>query len=484
MSLREIVEVLPADQAGAVHFIAIGGAGMSGIADFYHGIGASVSGCDRDDSATLQQLARSGISTHVGHDPSHLAGVDTVVVSSAIRDDNPELVAARAQGLRVWHRSAALAALMVGKTGIAIAGAHGKTTTSALCAVLLAEAGADPSYVIGAPLAATGVSSHRGAGDVFVVEADESDGSFLQYPTQIAVITNIEPDHLDNWGTAQAYHIGFRLFATDESVQAVVINADDAGARELTAELRASSKATVVSYGEAADADLRITDVVLQGTTARATLRSAEGDWTLELQVPGRYNLANAAAAFAVGRLLGLDPQALLAGARSFTGTLRRFQLVAQLGLTPHAGLAEQVRIYDDYAHHPTELRAALTAARRARGEGRLVACFQPHLYSRTKQFSQEFGQALTLADVVVVTDVYGAREDPMPGVTGELIASAAEQQATSTEVHYVADKSELPAKLAELARPGDVIMTLGAGDVTLVGPLLVRALAGRDQPR
>ena len=483
MSLREIVEVVPADQAGAVHFIAIGGAGMSGIADFYHALGARVSGCDRDASPTLNQLAASGIETHVGHDPAHLVGIDTVVVSSAIRSDNPELVAATEQGLRVWHRSAALAALMVGSTGVAIAGAHGKTTTSGMCAVLLGAAGADPSYVIGAPLAATGTSSHRGDGEVFVVEADESDGSFLQYPTQIAVITNIEPDHLDNWGSPQAYFEGFRRFAGGDAVRAVVINADDAGARELTAELRAAGGVRVVSYGEAPDADLRITEIELQGTTASATLREGTASWPLELQVPGRYNLANAAAAFAVGRLLGLDAAALLAGARTFTGTLRRFQLVAQLGLAPDADLTEQVRIYDDYAHHPTELRAALSAARRARGSGRLVACFQPHLYSRTKQFSQEFGEALNLADVVVVTDVYGAREDPMPGVTGELIATAAARQG-GAEVHYVADKGALAETLAELARPGDLIMTLGAGDVTLVGPLLVRALADRSQPR
>lgn len=480
MSLHKVVEVVPVAQVGAVHFIAIGGAGMSGIAEMYHALGKRVSGCDRSDSPTLRQLGACGIRTCVGHDPAHLAGVDTVVVSSAIREDNPELVAARKQGKRIWHRSTALAALMAGHRGIAVAGAHGKTTTSGMAAVMLADAGADPSYVIGSPLAATGTSSHLGGGAVFVVEADESDGSFLQYPTEIAVITNIEPDHLDNWGTAQAYAEGFWRFATARDVRAVVINVDDTGARTLAEGLRAAGS-RVVGYGEAADADVRLTDLDFEGTHASATLHTQGHRYPLRLQVPGRYNLANAAAAFATGRLLDLDAERLIAGAASFTGTLRRFQLVAQLSLTPDADRTEQmVRIYDDYAHHPTELRAALGAALRARGAGRLVACFQPHLYSRTRDFADEFGAALCLADVAVVTDVYGAREDPIPGVSGALVADAARRHATNTSVHYVADKGELAAHLADLVRPGDLVMTLGAGDVTLVGPLLAGLLGER----
>lgn len=472
MSLHKVVEVVPVDEVGDLHFIAIGGAGMSGIADMYRRLGSAVSGCDRNDSATLGQLGASGIKTFVGHDPDHVRDVDTVVVSSAIRSDNPELVAARELGKRVWHRSTALAALMIGRVGIAIAGAHGKTTTSGMTAVMLQAAGADPSFVIGAPLAATGSSSELGSGEPFVVEADESDGSFLQYPTQIAVITNIEPDHLDNWGNAQNYHAGFRRFATGEQVQAVVINVDDPGARELADELRAAGR-KVIGYGESADADVRLTDLDFEGTHASGTLHAEGRSWPIRLQVPGRYNLANAAAAFATGRVLGLDPNKLLAGASAFTGTLRRFQFIAQV---------DGVRIYDDYAHHPTELRAALGAAARACGDGRLVACFQPHLYSRTRDFYDEFGAALCLADVVVVTDVYGAREDPMPGVSGALIANAALRHAegTATEVNYVPDKSELAAHLTELAQPGDLIMTLGAGDVTLVGPMLAGMLADR----
>ncbi len=483
MGLREPVEVMPADQVGAVHLIAIGGSGMSGIAEMYHELGIAVSGCDRADSPTMRQLAASGITIAFGHDASHLDGVETVVVSSAIREDNPELVTARDRGLRIWHRSAALAALMIGRHGVAIAGAHGKTTTSGMTAVMLQAAGADPSYVIGAPLAATSTSAHLGQGDVFVVEADESDGSFLQYPTEVAVITNIEPDHLDNWGTAQAYADGFRAFATGPHVQAVVINIDDDGARNLHEQLVAEHR-RVISYGESPDADVRLADLDFEGTRASATLHAEGQTWPLALQVPGRYNLANAAAAFAAGRVLGLDAERLLAGANSFTGTLRRFQLVASLGLTPDAPAAEAVRIYDDYAHHPTELRAALTAALRARGTGRLVACFQPHLYSRTRDFATDFGQALCLADVAVITDVYGAREDPMPGVNGSLIADAAQAQATTTEVHHVPEKTELATYLADLVQPGDLVMTLGAGDVTLVGPMLAALLSERAAGR
>lgn len=480
--LREIVEVIPAEQAGAVHLIAVGGAGMSGVAEMYHERGLAVSGCDRVDSPTLQQLADSGISTAVGHDASHLRGVDTVVVSSAIRADNPELVAAQARGLRIWHRSAALASLMLGRRGVSVAGAHGKTTTSAMTAVMLAQAGADPSYVIGSPLADTGHSAHLGSGEVFVVEADESDGSFLQYPTEIAVITNIEPDHLDNWGSAQAYADGFRDFAHGAHVSCVVINADDAGARQLTEELLAAGKVRVVTYGEAADAEVRLSDLDFEGTHASAILHAEGEAHELRLQVPGRYNLANAAAAFATGRQLGLAAAPLLAGASRFTGTLRRFQLVAQPQIGHHG---DPVRIYDDYAHHPTELRAALGAALRARGAGRLVACFQPHLYSRTRDFADEFGAALCLADVAVVTDVYGAREDPMPGVSGALVADAAQAHAAGrTQVEYVADKAELPDRLAELVQPGDLVMTLGAGDVTLVGPLLAGILQRRRDAR
>lgn len=468
MALREPIEVEPLESLGAVHFIAIGGAGMSGIAQLFHASGVRVTGSDQTDSSVLRQLSAAGITTYVGHDAIQLGDADTVVVSSAIREWNPELAEARRRGLRVLHRSAALASLMHGRVGVSIAGTHGKTTTTGMTAVMLAAAGLDPSYVIGSPLASSGTSAHLGTGDVFVVEADESDGSFLQYPTSIAVVTNVEADHLDNWETPQAYVDGFVRFASQPQVRVLVANSDDPGAAELADRVEKQGT-RVIRYGSGADADVRLTEPDFEGTTASGSLTHDGSSGRIVLQVPGRYNLENAAAAYAVGRELGGTHAQLVAGAATFTGTLRRFQLV---------GESADIRVFDDYAHHPTELRAALTAARRAVGEGRLIACFQPHLYSRTVEFADEFGEALTLADLAVVTDIYGAREDPVPGVTGEVVAEACRRH--GGEVAYVTDKRDLPIWLAEQARPGDLVMTLGAGDVTLVGPLLVDVLRAR----
>lgn len=476
--LLEPIEVIPAKDVGGVHFIAIGGSGMSGVAKLYHDLGVPTSGSDQIDSAYLRKLAKVGVQTYVGHAAEQLGDAQTVVISSAIRETNPELAEARRRGLRVWHRSAALAALMAGRRCVAIAGTHGKTTTTAMTAVMLEAAGVDPSYVIGGPLSTTGLSSHLGSGEAFVIEADESDGSFLQYPTEVAVITNVEADHLVNWGTPEAYAAGFRRFATQPHVSAVVINVDDPGSRSLAERLR-SDGANVVSYGEADDADVRFSDVRVQGATNVATLTYGEDVGELRLQVPGNHNLANASAAYAAGRLLGLGHQQALDALATFEGTLRRFQLVTQ---------AAGVRVYDDYAHHPTEIRAALSAARRATQagndanglDGRLVAVFQPHLYSRTIDFCAEFGEVLTAADVAVVTNVDGAREDPVPGVTGELVVAAA-RDAGAPEVHYVAEKYDLPEWLDEFSRPGDLIITLGCGDITIVGPILAKLLQAKD---
>ena len=475
MSLYRPVGLVPPEEMAPLHFIAIGGASMSGIAELYAERGLQVSGCDQVASSTLDHLASKGIDVHAGHAPEHLDGVRSVVVSSAIRSTNPELAAANEAGLMVWHRSAALAALMLGRRVVAIAGTHGKTTTTAMIAVMLDAAGTDPSYAIGAPLADTGTSAHIGGGDVFVVEADESDGSFLQYPTEVAVITNIEADHLDNWGNARNYAAGFREFATQDDVRAVVINSDDTGGAALAKVLAEFDdvERTVLTYGEGEGADVRLTDLDVESMDASATLVTHVGEFRLQLRVPGRHNLHNAAGAFAAGLQLGLDPEVLLAGLATFTGTLRRFQPVATV---------DGVRIYDDYAHHPTELRAALNAARRVAGGRRVVACFQPHLYSRTLAFADEFAESLTLADLVFVTDVYGSREDPMPGVSGALIADAARE--LGADVVYVQNKNDLPTALAERVCDGDLVMTLGAGDVTLVGPLLAGLLTTRGAGR
>ncbi len=469
MALIEPVELLPPTQLGPVHFIAIGGAGMSGVAAMYAELGVPVSGSDQVDSPVLAALARLGVRTRVGHEAGQLGDAGTVVVSSAVRETNPELAEARRRGLRVWHRSAALAALMLDRTGIAVTGTHGKTTTSAMTAVLLAGAGADPSYVVGSPLTATGRAHHLGTGPAFVVEADESDGSFRQYPAQVVVITNVEADHLDNWGTAEAYAAGFVALATAPAVTTVVLSADDPGAVALAPVIRAAGK-TVLTFGEAAGADFRLTGLAQPPSGATATLTGGGRSGELRLAVPGRYNLHNAAAAVAVGAALGLPLEVLLAQAGRFTGTERRFQPVAEV-----AG----VRIFDDYAHHPTEVAATLTAARGLAGAGRVVACFQPHLFTRTRDFAAEFGNALALADEIVVLGIYPAREDPIPGVSGRLVADAAGAVAPG-RVRYAEDLQAAAPVLAGLVQPGDLVVTLGAGDVTRVGPQLAALLEAR----
>ena len=470
MTLVAPVPLEPADAVGGVHFIAIGGAGMSGIAAAYAELGVAVSGSDRADSETLRGLAAHGITTYVGHDAAHLGDARTVVVSSAIRADNVELVEAHRRGLRVWHRSAALGALMLGRTGIAISGTHGKTTTTGMLATMLIGLRLGPGYVIGSPLSTTGLSSAIGTGPTFVIEADESDGSFLQYPAALAVITNVEADHLDNWGTAEAYLAGFVTFGSGAGVELIVASADDPGARAVAERLRATGR-RVVTYGEAADADVRLSDCRFDAWGAHALINGEP----LDLRVPGRYNLANAAAAYAVGLHLGFSDRrhraAMRAALGDFAGTHRRFEFKGEAG---------GVRVFDDYAHHPTEVAATLAAARPLVGDGRLVACFQPHLFSRTAEYADEFAAALVGADVIVTCGVYPAREDAIafPGVTGRLVSDAV--AGLGREVTYVEDIADAPDAVAALVRPGDLVLTLGAGDVTTAGAPLVAAIARR----
>ncbi len=470
MALVTPAPLRPATEIGPVHFIAIGGAGMSGIAQAYADLGIEVSGSDREDSAALRKLAAAGVRTHVGHDAAQLGDARTVVVSSAIKPGNVELDEARRRGLRVWHRSAALGALMLGRRGIAVTGTHGKTTTTGMVATMLLGVDADPGYVIGSPLATSGESAALGGGPAFVVEADESDGSFLQYPAEIVVITNIEADHLDNWGTPERYAEGFVELGSADGVRVVVSSADEPAAREVAARLRAAGK-RVLTYGEAADADLRLASVELTPSTTAATLHDGTDAGRIELAVPGRFNLHNAAAAYAVGRELGLDGGRLRAALGAFAGTQRRFEF---------KGAAAGVRVYDDYAHHPTEVTAILRAARpRVVEGGRLVACFQPHLFSRTRDFLDAFAEALTLADVIVLSGIYPAREDAVdfPGITSGVLAERV--RARGSEVTVVDEVADAAAAVAGLARPGDLVLTIGAGTVTTVGPALLAALEG-----
>lgn len=463
-ALIDPVDLVAPAELGPVHFIAIGGAGMSGIAALYAELGIAVSGSDQADSPMLADLAARGVRVHVGHAAEQLGSAGTVVVSSAIRADNPELVAAQARGLRIWHRSAALGALMLGRPGVAVTGTHGKTTTSGMLAHLLTECGADPGYVIGSPLTTSGSSFRLGTGP-FVVEADESDGSFRQYPAATAVITNIEADHLDNWGTPEAYLDGFRAFAAQAGQ--VVANLDDPGVRAVLGQ-REAADAGWVTFGAQPPARVLLTDAEQVGFQARAMLAGA----LLELAIPGRFNLANAAAAVLAADSLGIDLAAARAALATFRGTARRFTRV---------GTVAGVDVIDDYAHHPTEVAATLRAARDGvapRG-GRIIACFQPHLFTRTRDFADQFGAALAMADEVVLLEIYPAREDPIPGVTSALLVDSC--RAHGCEAQLIGDRAAVPGVLAGLARPGDVIVTLGAGDVTMIAPQTVVALEARQ---
>jgi UDP-N-acetylmuramate--alanine ligase len=463
MSLVTPVEVVPADRLGRVHFVGIGGAGMSGIARIMLGRGIPVSGSDAKDSDLLGDLRGLGATTYVGHAAEHLGDAATVVVSTAIRETNPELAAARERGLLVLHRAAALASLMDGRRSVAVAGTHGKTTTTSMLTVALQHAGADPSYCIGGQLVTTGLGAADGSGDLFVAEADESDGSFLMFAPKAAIVTNVEADHLDNYASFDKVEETFARFV--ERVQAgglLVVCADDPVARAL-GEAGARRGLTVRTYGEAEDADYRVADFTPRGLGSRFTV----GTRTLELSVPGRHNALNATAAYATAVELGLPADAIAEGLAGFTGARRR--------LEPKGEVAG-IKVFDSYAHHPTELAADLRATRDYVGQlggGRIVAVFQPHLFSRTKFFAAEFGTALGLADEVVVLDVFPAREDPIPGVTGELVAKAVPHG----RVTYEADGNAVAGRVATIAAPGDVIITMGAGDVTTLGPKILELL-------
>ncbi|HLU97120.1 MAG TPA: UDP-N-acetylmuramate--L-alanine ligase [Thermobifida alba] len=471
MSLVEPTEPVEVDKLGRVHFVGIGGAGMSGIARVLLQRGVEVSGSDARDSALLRELAELGATVHVGHAAEHVDTADTVVVSSAIRDTNPELAEARSRGLRVLPRAAALGALLLDRRGVAVAGTHGKTTTTSMITVVLQHLGAAPGYVIGGQLVTTGLGADAGADDVIVVEADESDGSFLMLSPRIAVVTNVEADHLDNYGGLEEIHANFAAFV-DRVTETLVVGADDPGARRVAAVARERGR-RVLTYGEAAEADYRVSGIEATGFTTAFVLHPPSGDPVrCTLAVPGRHNVLNAAAAIAVADELGHDPEVAAEGLAEFAGTARRFEF---------KGEANGVRVYDSYAHHPTEIAADLDAVRAALDSqaadggaaGRIVVLFQPHLFSRTRIFAAEFAAALTKADEVVVLGIYAAREDPEPGVTSELITD----RVGHDRVYHRPDREAAVECVAQVARPGDIVLTMGAGDVTELGPAILAAL-------
>jgi UDP-N-acetylmuramate--alanine ligase len=449
------------DELGAVHFVGIGGSGMNGIARLFKAAGMTVTGSDRTDSAYAEKLRGLGIPVAVGHDAANLGDADTLVFTGALWPDNPEYLLAQERGLTILHRSQALAWLANRRRLVAVAGAHGKTTSTGMVVTGLLGLGQDPGYVNGGTISALGTSSAAGSGELFVVEADESDGSFLLYDTAVALITNVDPDHLDHYGSVEAVEDAFVRFA-DAASELVVISSDDPGALRVRSRL---AHPHVVTFGEAEDADVRVTDIVTDGPVA-FTLHHDGATASARLEVPGRHNAVNAAGAVAVLLGLGLGLAESLAAVAEFGGTGRRFELHGTVG---------GVSVYDDYAHHPTEVDAALTAARTVVGDGRIIAVHQPHLYSRTKLMAGEFAETLErTADFTIVLAVCGAREDPVPGVTGALVS---ERFADSDKVVYIDDWQAAADALAEYARPGDFAVTLGCGDVNLIVPQLLASL-------
>ncbi len=456
----DLTQPLPAE-LGSLHFVGIGGSGMSGIARLFIGAGYRVTGSDRSENHNTEALRELGATVTIGHDAANLGDADTLVYTGALWPDNPEYLLAVDRGLNLLHRSQALAWLINRQRLIAVAGAHGKTTSTGMIITALRELGADPSFVNGGVIQSLGVSSARGEGEIFVVEADESDGSFLLYDTAVALVTNVDADHLDHYGSREAFDAAFVQFASAAS-ELVVTSSDDAGAIEMT---RALTGKRIITFGEAESADVRMHSVTSVGPVTFSVAWHGR-DFEVRLQVPGHHNARNAAGAFAVLAGLGFDPDAIVAGLETFGGTERRFEL---------HGVVRGVSVYDDYSHHPTEVAVALRGARTVVGGGRVIAVHQPHLYSRTKLMAGEFADVYeNLADHTIVLDVFGAREDPIPGVTGELVSSRFRDP---SRVDYLPDWQRAADRAAEIARDGDIIMTLSCGDVYRIIPQLLAAL-------
>ena len=481
------------------HLIGIGGAGMSVVAQLLAARGARVTGSDAHGGPAFDHLADLGITTHLGHDAANVPQRSTVVVSTAIKETNPELAQARRRDQEVIHRSQALALAAQGLDFVAVAGAHGKTTTSGMLAEALTDAGADPSFAIGGVVRALGTGAHLGRGPVLVAEADESDRSFLNYSPRVEIVTNVEPDHLDSYGTAEAFEAAFVDFAHRLVPGGLLVAcAADAGALRL-AQRAAADGLRVVTYSFAGPETLPGGVLVGEGhvhldirergassTRGLLTLTTAtdrepaggvgeephHGPVELVLAVPGDHVALDAAGAWAAGIELGVEPARMARVMGAFGGTGRRFE---------DRGEADGVRVIDDYAHHPTEIEALLRTARGVAQErgGRVLVLFQPHLFSRTRVFADRFGQALALADAVVVTDVYPARETQadFPGVTGDTVA----QRVPGGTARFVAERLEAAHAVADLARPSDLLLTVGAGDVTELAGTVLGDLAARE---
>ena len=463
MSRREIPEV---SAWRSVHLIGIGGAGMSGIARLLLARDVSVRGSDLKESRNLDALREAGATVFVGHRRAQVVDPDAVVVSAAIPTGNVELREARERGIPVVTRAQVLAALMRGRRSVAVAGTHGKTTTTSMISVMCSRLGLDPTFVIGGDLNEIGSGASHGAGELFIAEADESDGSFLLYEPSVAVITNVEEDHVDYYAGRPEVEEAFRAFAARGG--AVVACWDDPGVRRALGD----PPPVLLRYGWDPEADLTIRDEQVTSAGSTASVHYGEAAIDLRVSVPGRHNLLNAAAALAVAAALGLPLRESADAIASFDGVRRRFE---------RRGSARGATFVDDYAHHPTEVAATLAAAR-IDGGRRVMAVFQPHRYTRTQAMWRQLGESLGAADVVVVTDVYGAGETPIPGVTGKLLVEALTEWAPGKRVVYLPRRSDVAPFLAREVREGDLVLTLGAGDITMVADATLEQLGGADR--
>ena len=440
-----------------IHFVGIGGIGMSGIAEILADRGLVVSGCDLKASAMTDLLIGRGIPVTIGHDPVHLHGADLVVVTSAVKGYNVEIDSALQRGIPVVKRKEILGHIVNRKRAIGVSGTHGKTTTSAMIAVILEEAGLDPTVIIGGMLRNIGSNAKSGRGDFLVVEADEYDRTFHELRPEIAVITNVEADHLEYYGSFEAIVEAFRIFATRVKPGGAVIGCvDDPIVRDLLGKISGATQ-KVIRYGLSDTADLRATNIVYSELGSTFEVPRVGG---FRVFVPGEHNVRNALAAIAVARELGITTQATAAGLARFLGVDRRFQILGEF-----AGAI----VVDDYAHHPTEIRATLTAARRGYPKRRVVALFQPHLYSRTRDFAVEFGESLLVADVALVAPIYASREQPIEGITSKLIADAV------GGVEYLERSNDaIVEELRRRLQPNDLFIAMGAGDVHQIAEALV----------
>jgi UDP-N-acetylmuramate--alanine ligase len=452
--------VPPLTDLGRVHIMGVAGAGMSGLARILLDRGLVVSGCEARDSLTVAALRAIGATVHIGHSAAHLEDADSFVYTTAIAPTHPEFAAALESGMPVLRRAAALAAALEDRRSIAISGTHGKTTTTSLLTVGAQACGVDPSFAIGGNLYESGKNAHLGTGELAIVEADESDGSFLLSRPAAAIVTNVEADHLENHGDLEGIFRAFEQFVDRVDHNGLLLTcADDPGARRVAAYAHRSGR-RVLTYGESEDADVRVSDIVPLPDAVEFRVEGP-GLGTRHVRVGaliGRHMALNAAAALAMATELDLDVDVVVTAWAGFGGVRRRFESHGEAG---------GVRVYDDYAHHPTEVAASLTAARDAVGAGRLIAVFQPGTYSRTQTFATEFGEAMAIADIAVVMDIFPAREEPIPGVTGATISTRI--PLPPDQVIYEPRYAETPERIAAVTRPGDLVLTMGIGDVYLL---------------